>query len=352
MNRKHSVLSVSNLAVGYKEKHKPANILLDNMKFSIYPRDFVCLIGSNGCGKSTLLRTIAGIQKPLKGEIFIGGKKIVSLDRHELSKEISIVLTENFGIGNAPIRSIVGLGRYPHNNWLGVLSNEDIKIIENALQVTGLFSYENKNMLELSDGIRQKVMIARALAQDTPIILLDEPTAFLDAPSKLEIIHMLRNMAKQFNKAVILSTHDLDLALQSADMIMLITKDQKIEIDTPEDLVLNGHFEDAFNKEDVKFSIQQGIFKMNSHVKIRLRINGDKTRSFWTERALARIGIAVHHEDDYDGAVDIVSDIGKVEWRLNCNSQKKIFYSVGELLRHFKTHHEVTTKKGFTIRSL
>lgn len=336
MSSANSILSINNLAVGYKEKHKPTNILLDNINFSIFPGDFVCLIGPNGCGKSSLLRTIAGIQKPIDGEIFIGGKKITTLDRQELAKEISIVLTENFGIGGASVYSIVSLGRYPHNNWLGILRDDDLKIIKNVLHVTGLSSYINKNIFELSDGIRQKVMIARALVQDTPLILLDEPTAFLDAPSKLEIIHMLRSLAKQFNKSIILSSHDLDLVLQSADSIMLITKEQKMEIDTPEDLVLNGHFEAAFNKEEVKFSIQQGIFKMNAPRKIKLRVNGDKTETFWTERALERIGISTESGDDSDGLVTIINRNGKLEWNLNYNSQKEIFYSIGALLKQFK----------------
>ena len=336
MNGASSILSINNLAVGYKEKHKPANILLDNIDFSVFPGDFVCLIGPNGCGKSTLLRTIAGIQKPIDGEIFIGGKKITTLDRQELAKEISIVLTENSGIGGASVFSIVSLGRYPHNNWLGVLRDNDIKIIKNVLHVTGLFSYVNKNIFELSDGIRQKVMIARVLVQDTPLILLDEPTAFLDAPSKLEIIHMLRSLAKQFSKSIILSSHDLDLVLQSADSVMLITKEQKMEIDTPEDLVLNGHFEAAFNKKEVKFSVQQGIFKMISSQKIKLRVDGDKTETFWTERALERIGISTELGNTFDGLVTIINRNGKLEWNLDYNSQKKIFYSIGALLKQFK----------------
>jgi iron complex transport system ATP-binding protein len=331
----NSILSTNNLSIGYKEKHKPANVLIGNINFSIFPGDFVCLVGPNGCGKSTLLRTLTGIQKPISGEVLINGKEISVLDRQELSKEISIVLTESFGMVNASVNSIVSLGRYPHNNWLGILRDEDLKIIKNVLQVTGLSSYINKNILELSDGIRQKVMIARALVQDTPLILLDEPTAFLDAPSKLEIIHMLRSLAKQFNKSIILSSHDLDLALQSSDLIMLITKEQKIEIDTPEDLVLNGHFEAAFNKEDVKFSLQKGIFKMNSTRKIKLQVMGDKTETFWTERALERIGISTEPDYTPDGSVTIVKNNGKLEWHLDYNSQKNIFDSIGGLLKHF-----------------
>ena len=337
MKSNHPVLLTKNLAVGYKEKHKSTNKLIDNIELMIYPGDFACLIGPNGCGKSTLLRTLAGIQKPLSGKIIIDGIELALCDRLELSKKISIVLTENFGMVNAAVQSIVSLGRSPHNNWLGSLRSEDFKIINDVLDATGLTEFRNKNIMELSDGIRQKVMIARALAQDTPLILLDEPTAFLDAPSKLEIIHMLRVLAKQFSKSVILSSHDLDLVLQSADIIMLITKEQSIEIDTPEDLVLNGHFESAFNKDDVKFSVQQGVFKMDTGVSINLHVNGNRPETFWTERALARIGISVLPELKHDGFIDIETIDGNTEWHLNYNSKQVTCSSIGSLLKHFKT---------------
>lgn len=330
------VLFTNNLAIGYREKHKAVNLLIDDIELAIYPGDFVCLIGPNGCGKSTLLRTLAGIQKPISGNIVIDGKDLAVCERYELSKKISIVLTENFGVVNTSVQSIVSLGRSPYNNWLGTMRAEDITVINNVLNATGLMPYKNKNLQELSDGILQKVMIARALAQDTPLILLDEPTAFLDAPSKLEIIHMLRSLARQFNKSVILSSHDLDLVLQSADTVILVTKNQKIEIDTPEDLVLNGHFEAAFNKEDVKFSLEQGMFKLEASEKINLRVNGGKTETYWTERALARIGISVRSENNCDGTIDIINSGQKPEWHLNYKSESKKCNSISELLKQLR----------------
>lgn len=330
------VLLTNNLAIGYREKHKEANLLIDDIELAIFPGDFVCLIGPNGCGKSTLLRTLAGIQKPISGNIIIDGKDLVACERYELSKKISIVLTENFGVVNTSVQSIVSLGRSPYNNWLGTMRSEDMAIINNVLNATGLMPYKEKNLQELSDGILQKVMIARALAQDTPLILLDEPTAFLDAPSKLEIIHMLRSLARQFNKSIILSSHDLDLVLQSADTVILVTKNRKIEIDTPEDLVLNGHFEAAFNKQDVKFSPEQGMFRLEASEKINLHVNGGKTETFWTERALARIGISVNPQTRCDGTIEITNSGQKTEWHLNYNSKREICTSINELLKHLK----------------
>lgn len=334
---KKPLLYTNNLAIGYKEKHRSVNVLVDEIEIAAYPGDFVCLIGPNGCGKSTLLRTLAGIQKPIKGKVVIDGKDLSLCEGYELAKKISVVLTENFGVVNTSVQSIVGLGRSPYNNWLGSLKSEDVEIINNALEATGLIPYREKSLQELSDGTLQKVMIARALAQDTPLILLDEPTAFLDAPSKLEIIHMLRGLARQFNKTIILSSHDLDLVLQSADAVILVTKERSLEIGAPEDLVLNGHFENAFNKEDVKFSLQQGMFKLDSPEKINIHVFGEKTGMFWTERALARMGVAVHPELKCDGAIEIVNDGLNWEWRLKYGSAEVKCNSVGELLKHIKS---------------
>jgi len=336
MNTEYPILTAEALAVGYKEKHKNINTLIDDINLKIMPGDFVCLIGPNGCGKSTLLRTLAGIQKPLKGKINIDGLDPAESPRDELSRKTSIVLTENFSIVNTSVRSIVSLGRSPYSDWLGILRNNDFAAIDDAIEAAGLSQYKDKNIMELSDGTRQKVMIARALAQDTPLMLLDEPTAYLDAPSKLEIIHMLRSLSRKFNKTVILSSHDLELVLQSADAVILITNNKKIEVNTPEDLVLNGHFEEAFNKNDVKFSLQQGIFKMNSSENIALKITGNRTESFWTERALARMGISAAREGNGDGIVSIETREGVTEWRLSYNSKEEVCYSIGRLLEHLK----------------
>lgn len=325
-------LSASELTVGYKERKKSVNILFERVKFSIYPGDFVCLLGPNGSGKSTLLRIISGIQKPIDGEILIDGRNIAAYDSRELAKKISIVLTEIFDINNASVYSIVSMGRYPHNNWLGILRREDFEIVDNMLKVTDLLQYKDKNFFELSDGIRQKVMIARALAQDTPLILLDEPTAYLDAPSRIEIMHMLRHLAKQFRKSIIVSSHDLDLALQAADKIMLITKEKNIEIDTPEDLVLNGHFETVFNTKEVKFHPQKGIFKKKAEKKITLKIVGSKTEIFWTERALERIGISIRPDKDAFGLLQIAKQNNEILWQLNIGTETFTFYSISELL--------------------
>ena len=333
MKEKGPILLTRNLAVGYRGKKSNVSILLDNLNLSVEEGELICLLGINGSGKSTLLRTIAGIQKPIEGEILIGDIPLASLVRIDIAKKLSVVLTENFDVGSITVESIVSMGRYPHNNWLGILREEDFRIINNVFELTGLSRYRGANFLELSDGIRQKVMIARALAQDTPLILLDEPTVYLDIPNKLEIMQILRTLAKQLKKSIILTSHDLDLALQSADIIWLIGKDGKIEVDVPEDLVLNGHFESAFNNEEIKFNPQYGIFRMNLDYKTALKISGNREEVFWTERALHRIGIATGSRNEYSGAIDIRKAGDRIEWRLTLNSQLSEFYSIKELLK-------------------
>ncbi|MFA3782893.1 ABC transporter ATP-binding protein [Melioribacteraceae bacterium 4301-Me] len=334
MEEKKAILYTNNLSIGYKENKRNANVLLDNLNFSIYPGDFICLLGPNGCGKSTLLKTLCGIQKPINGDIFIDGKSITEYSNQELSKKISIVLTEILSVTNATVYSIVSMGRYPYNNWLGVLNKEDFKIINDVIDMTCLTSVKNNSFLELSDGIRQKVMIARALAQYTPIILLDEPTVYLDAPTRIEIILLLRKLSKELNRAIILSSHDIDLALQTADAVFLISREKKMIIDTPEDLVLNGHFENAFNKNGVRFQLHRGTFETNAKRRFGLQVIGSKTEVFWTERALERIGITANQsEKDALGVVKVENFNGKLLWHLEINTNKYKCHSIAELIK-------------------
>jgi iron complex transport system ATP-binding protein len=334
--KENIVLSLKDLAIGYREKNEAENILLAKINLNVKKGEFICILGPNGCGKSTLLRTISGIQKPLSGGIELDGKKLSGLERADVAKMISIALTENIAMGNISVHSLVSMGRYPYSHWLGILRNEDYKIIDRALEVTGMARYKNKNFDELSDGLKQKAVIARALAQDTPIILFDEPTAFLDITSKLEIMQMLRTLASKFNKSIILSSHDLDLALQSADTIWLITHDGYICVDVPEDLVLKGHFEAAFNRNDIKFQIEKGIFRFEHSGEARLKIAGSGAETFWTERALDRLGILRDDSFEGNGSLSIEKRGDKTVWLLEKKSEIKEFYSVAALLNFLK----------------
>ena len=218
-------ISLKNLAIGYKNKK-----LLSDISLSIPEGVLVCLIGANGVGKSTLLRTIAGFQEPLSGKFFLQGKNRDDLSNRDISRIISVVLTQKPDVMNITVEEMVGLGRSPYTGFWGSLSVADKGIVDEALEMVGILALKQRLIQTLSDGERQKTMIAKALAQQTPIVLLDEPTAFLDYPSKVEMMQMLHRLAAEKRKTILLSTHDLELAFQLSDTLLYIGKDRLREM--------------------------------------------------------------------------------------------------------------------------
>jgi len=244
-------LSTQNLSIGYR-KNKAPFVVLSGINVELHAGEVVCLIGTNGCGKSTLLRTLSGLQKPLSGNVFINGKDFLKLSNAEKALQMGIVLTEQISIGKMTVEQIVSLGRFPHTDWLGKFSEKDTKKIREAIELVHLQHKINEFFDELSDGEKQRVMIAKALAQDTPIILLDEPTAHLDLPNRVEVMLLLRKLAEQTGKSILLSTHDLDIALQTANKIWLMTQ-EKIISELPEELVKNGSLQEVFQNKSIHF---------------------------------------------------------------------------------------------------
>ena len=213
------MLNTSKLSIGYGTK-----TLLAGLNLQLHKGELVCLIGRNGCGKSTLIRTLAMLQPAQSGEVFIDGKSIKKLSAQERAKLVSVVLTERTDTGMMHVGELVALGRYPHTDLFGKLTAEDEQIIDSALEAVSLADKKQNLVAELSDGERQKAMIAKAVTQDAPIIILDEPTSHLDVPNRIEIMSLMRRLAKEMNKAVLLSTHEPDLALQNADRLWLMDK--------------------------------------------------------------------------------------------------------------------------------
>lgn len=218
-NRKAAGMTLNKLVIGY-QGHKVAGPMTNRLRAG----ELCCLLGANGAGKSTLLRTLAAFQPPLEGEIWIDGRNITEISPRQLSTMIGIVLTERIKMGGITVRDMVAMGRSPYTNFWGRLTDEDNNEVDKAMQQVGITRFANRQISTLSDGERQKVMIAKALAQGTPIILLDEPTAFLDFPSKVEVMLLLGRLAHEMGKSIFLSTHDLDLALQTADRLWLMGK--------------------------------------------------------------------------------------------------------------------------------
>ena len=290
-----SILTTHKLSIGYS-KNGQTDIVQTELELQLRAGELVCLIGPNGTGKSTLLRTLTGLQKPLSGKTLIDGKELTKLKQREKAMLIALVLTDRIDIENATVYNVVSLGRHPHSNWWGSITEEEDKIIQKAIEMVHLEHKKHHNINELSDGERQRVMIAKALAQDTPIIMLDEPTAHLDLPNRVEIMLLLHRLAHKTDKAILLSTHELDLALQAADRIWLISSERGVEFGVPEDLVFNGSFNHAFESKSYYFNADNGNFSLNYPMSRKVWVSGNKTRMYWTLRALARAGYMVVEE--------------------------------------------------------
>ena len=210
------VISLSQLSVGYTLSHP----VISDINLELRSGQLACLIGENGIGKSTLLKTLTGFLPKLKGSLLLGNRDIESFSQRELARQVSIVLTQKPDVQNLTIEEIIGLGRSPYTGFFGRLRAEDRKVVDDAIATMGIEKLRGRMIQTLSDGERQKVMIAKALAQETSIILLDEPTAFLDFPSKAETFQTVQRMAHERDKIILLSTHDLELAVRFADSLL------------------------------------------------------------------------------------------------------------------------------------
>lgn len=246
-----ATITLKNLSIGYRSKHQLRTVA-SAINASLPSDSLTCLIGANGIGKSTLLRTLAGFQPPLEGETLIKDKHLSSYSSQELAQEIGVVLTSRIDTPQLTVEEIVGIGRSPYTGFWGTLSSADKHIVADALQQVGISHLAHRNIQELSDGERQKVMIAKALAQQTSIIILDEPTAFLDFPSKVETLQMLRRLAHDEHKAILLSTHDVELALQLADHLWLM-EPQQLSIGTPRELADKGSLSRFIERDGIRF---------------------------------------------------------------------------------------------------
>lgn len=254
------ILKTDQLSIGYLSKKKQ-NIIASNINISLKRGQLVGLIGANGIGKSTLIRTLTNVQKPLKGGIFINTKNMHQYDGLELAKVLSLVLTENVSSKNLSVFELVALGRQPYTNWVGSLSEHDIDKVNQALEYTNISNLKDNNCFELSDGQLQKVMIARALAQDTDLIILDEPTTHLDMYHKAYILKLLRKLTQETGKTILFSSHEIDLAIQLCDTLIVMTKD-KVICDQPCNLIAKGAFNSLFPKDLIAFDEKSGSFKV------------------------------------------------------------------------------------------
>ena len=248
--KKSSDIRLHKLATGYRSRSE--NIVVErDIDASLHAGEFTCLLGPNGAGKSTLLRTLSGFQPPLEGGVEIAGKNLCDYSDADLSK--LMVLTERPSVTSMTVEQLVAIGRSPYTGFWGRLSGRDREVVEHAMLLTGVSHMKGRLVDTLSDGERQKVMIAKSLAQETPVIFLDEPTAFLDFPSKVEMMILLKRIAREENKIIFQSTHDLNMALQIADRLWLLDKKLGLKTGTPRELADSGVLEEYFLREGIEF---------------------------------------------------------------------------------------------------
>ncbi len=331
--KREETIRLTGLSIGYRGKHS-VKCVAEGISQAIHSGELTCLLGENGAGKSTLLRTLSGFLSPLAGEISILGRPLSSYKERELATVIGVVLTEKNNLQNMTVRELVGMGRSPYTGFWGRLSADDRRKVDDALSLVGIAALRDRMVQTLSDGERQKVMIAKALAQETPIIFLDEPTAFLDYPSKVEILHLLHSLSREMHKTIFLSTHDLELALQIADRLWLMPRrpdpekrgsaggsvggsaggfvggsaggqevghgggrkggrngGRSVTVGTPEDLSLDGTLDMFFRRKGVAFEKQTGLYRIEPEYRAEVRLTGDPVACEMVRKALRRNGI-------------------------------------------------------------
>jgi iron complex transport system ATP-binding protein len=332
-----AALRTCDLAVGYRTR-RTRHAVLEHVNLTVDCGELVCLLGPNGIGKSTLLRTIAKMQPPLWGTVELGGADLRSVSHAELARRLGVVLTERVAVEALTVRQIVGLGRYPHSGWFGGLTERDRAAVGWAIESVGARHLADRDFSRLSDGERQRVMIARALAQQPVVLLLDEPTAFLDVPSRVELMGLLRQLTRERPLAVVVSTHDLELALRTADTIWLVMPGGELATGAPEDVVLSGAIAQAFEGRQIRFHPEERSF--------RLLTGGGRAASVYGSGLRAVLATAVLEREGYEivppGAPAATLSVHAVDsgWRLwtddgQCSGTD--FASLAEYLRGRRT---------------
>ena len=310
------LLKTQDLSVGFKN-----HVLFNRLNLSLEPGKLVCLMGPNGIGKSTLIRTLSGLTAPVSGTISI----TLAGSRQE---QIATIINEPSSPGDLTVEDLVFLGRYPFMDWLLRRKESDYNIVLEALAYTGIQYLAGQRAGTLSDGQMQLVMISRAIAQETPIMLLDEPTAHLDLNNRVEIMNLLRRLCREKGKAILIATHELDLALQTADLIWLADRNQSIQADIPENLVLDDSIDQLFQFKG--FTLKTG--RVDQHpVKNRFfNVKGEGYAWLWTRNALERNGYGI--QSDARETIEVIESGSAITWK----KEGLIFRKVSALLLYLE----------------
>jgi iron complex transport system ATP-binding protein len=332
------ILTTHDLTIGYPVNRRRTETVLADLNLALYPGEFVCLLGPNGAGKSTLLRTLGGVQRALGGSAQINTVNVHTLSKRELARLLSVVLTDRLEVGNLTAYDLVSFGRHPHTGLLGRLTPDDHRVVRWALHVTRSTPLADRYIAKMSDGQRQRLLIARALAQEPQVMFLDEPTAFLDLPTRVEITGLLRRLAREIGLAVLLSTHDLDLALRLADRLWLVTRDGRLVTGTPEDIILRGDMQAAFASDDIRFDAETGGFRLRTSHGTHALVHGEGIGGALARRALEREGYQI--VDRANGAapqieVECWMEDERAAWRVR--GMETIHREIGSLVAQVRT---------------
>lgn len=337
--KSEAVITAKDLSIGYRTG-KTDKRVHDHLSFSLYPGELTCLLGANGTGKSTLLRTLAASQPPLGGELLLQGKPLSATTERERSRTIGVVLTDKTQAGGLNVYELVALGRQPHTGFFGRLHANDHAVIREALEAVGIAHKAQSYTAELSDGERQKVMIAKALVQECPLILLDEPTAFLDVVSRIEIMTLLHHLAVTQNKAILLSTHDIEQALVLSDKLWLLSEANGLQCGVTEDLILNQRMDALFDRKEIRFDYAHGVYypKVNCQHTILVDAANDILQH-WAINALNR-----HNYSCFSPSDEAVADLPCLQViaanRLVLQTKKEqlLYGSFEEMLNDLSAH--------------
>jgi len=327
-NASFETLNFIDLEIGFAAS-RSRSVLLPALNAVANRGELVAVIGKNGIGKSTLLRTITGLQPLLGGDLAINGKNIKEYSRIRLSENIGYISTEIVKVTNMKVYDLVSMGRFPYTNWLGRIKSSDEIIINDAILKAGMMDFKERPVTELSDGERQRAMIAMVLAQDAAIMVMDEPTAFLDISSRFEIMHLMHELAHDRNKTIIFSTHDLSTAVLQADKIWLL-KEAGLFEGAPEDLMLAGAFKALFDDSKVIFNTDNGSFNIRNIVKGNISVKGKGVKKYWTEKALVRAGYSV---DEKESLLEVkIPSEDDLKWKCLTSDEIIEFDSIYELI--------------------
>ncbi|MDH6354456.1 iron complex transport system ATP-binding protein [Dysgonomonas sp. PH5-45] len=294
MEQVRGIISSSSLSIGYSASGNNKGLALyDNLSFDLRQGELTCLLGNNGAGKSTLLRTLSAMQPALGGDVYIKNKKLTEYKEQELSQILGIVLTDKTSVGGLTVTELVSLGRYPYTGFWGRLNGGDKAIVQKAMEDVGIAHKAKSYVAELSDGERQKAMIAKAIAQECPIVLLDEPTAFLDVSSRIEIMNLLHNLAVNQNKAVLLSTHDIELTLMLADRLWMLSPTDGLICGITEDVILSDKMAGFFGQNNIIFEKETGRFRPLYKPSKSVFLAAEGVLAYWTHNFFARAGYRI-----------------------------------------------------------